>query len=131
MGGLPVEFDSDQVILMQAVEVGVSRLPVPAGLPGGARKSVRAFDAGDIAEFEQGVDTRGDLVEGRADLGSPASLRRAPAALRSRPGVVSRRPTARQSQENAASKAGAVWVRSSTVSSTRVRGGSADGCRTR
>jgi hypothetical protein len=48
-------------------------------------------------------------------------------AVRIRPAVVSRRPHAAVTQPMACSAVGAVWVRSTTVSSTRVRGNSGPG----
>ena len=49
-------------------------------------------------------------------------------ALRILSAVVRRRPMARQIQAYASSNVRAVWIRSSTVSSTRVHGGSMVGC---
>jgi hypothetical protein len=49
-------------------------------------------------------------------------------AWRIRSAVVRRRPTARQIHAYASSKDGAIWIKSSTVSSTRVHGGTMAGC---
>ena len=49
-------------------------------------------------------------------------------AWRIRSAVVRLRPMARQIHAYASSKVGAIWIRSSTVSSTRVHGGSMAGC---
>ena len=132
VGGMrrgPVEFRAHPVLLVEVVEVPVTgALPDPA--PVGERQAAHAG----VPPGERSGIPAADKAPSPASPSASASSRRqriflrASMAWRIRSAVVRLRPMARQIHAYASSKVGAIWIRSSTVSSTRVHGGSMAGC---
>ena len=89
---------------------------------------MRAFHPVDVAVFEQRQGALGTSPSATTSSRRQRIFLRASMAWCIRSAVVRLRPTARQIHAYASSKIGAVWMRSSTVSSTRVHGGSMAGC---
>jgi hypothetical protein len=89
---------------------------------------VRAFHPVDVAVFEKRQGALGGIAERHEEFRRQRIFLRASMAVRIRSAVVRLRPMALQIHAYASSKVDASWMRSSTVSSTPVQGGSMAGC---
>src|ERR1700678_1304339 len=69
-----VEFDAELVLLVEVVQVDVSRADAALDLPDGPGQTVSALNVADIATFQRRVDAVFALGEGVGEPGAPAGL---------------------------------------------------------
>ena len=128
MGKRGVEFDHDPVALIERVPVYGAPAIDDSHLPDGARQAVGPLHVPVVAELQHAVHAARRISQHGSQRLAPAQPATAAIAARSRSSVVSLRPQARVTQPHASSNVSDIPMRSSTVSSTLVLGGSRLGC---
>ena len=129
VGCSAVGFHHHAEIRVQGIAVSGSSPTDRAYLAFRSGQPVRPLHPPDVAQFEDGVGSVADVVQREREFRRQRTRPRLSMAARSRVAVVSWAPQARASQASASSRVGLHWVRSSVVSSIRVRGGNEPNCR--